>query len=532
MGLRALGRSVVVPDDAAAGSVVVTVTEEHESERVGSSHLKNFSILLTSQATTFVLSVLATVVIPRYLGAAVIGRLQLAISMWALGGAVIGFGMDLAISKAVARDPKSLGRWISTSMVTQLCLSIPVAIVVFGYAFAVGYRTQVIVLLVILGFGALVESWVSLTFAVLAGLERFGTTSLATVISRIIAVAGAIGLLLLGYDVYAVALIGVGGSIVASVIQWRAVYHAWREVDGVRPGAIRRDDVVALLRECAPYFWIMFFMIAYRQVDVVVISLVVENDDVLGWYSVYDRLAGTLMFIPSVFMTVIYPMLSRLHDDKGSDGQPNAQQVTIARKAFRLMLLISMPASFGLAVLARPIIELLYGEDFVNAAEVVVVGAAVISATYLANVFSILLISMDRQKPITMLLAFNALITIPLDIVLVPYFQQRMENGAVGGAVAYAITELIMLAGLIYLLPRGSLGASSLSFVLRVVAATAVMVAVVSQFRDDMLLVPIIIGVVVYLVGVAVFRLVDRDDRAVLTSAIPERFRPEGWRAV
>lgn len=159
-------------------------------------------------------------------------------------------------------------------------------------------------------------------------------------------------------------------------------------------------------------------------------------------------------------------------------------------------------------------------------------GAAVISATYLANVFSILLISMDRQKPITMLLAFNALITIPLDIMLVPYFQERMENGAVGGAVAYAITELVMLAGLIYLLPRGSLGASSFSFVLRVAAVTAVMVAIVSRFRDEMLLLPILIGMAAYAVGVVVFRLIDQDDRAVLTSAIPERFRPHSWRAL
>lgn len=507
----------------------MTLTEEHGSEHARSSPLKNFSMVLTSQVTTLVLSVLGTVVIPRFLGAAVIGRLQLALSMWLLGGAVIGFGMDLAISKAVARDPKSIGRWVSTSLVAQLCLAIPVAIFIFSYAFIVGYSTQVIVLLAILGLGAFVESWNGLASAVLAGAERFGPASVAAVISRLVSVGGAVALLLMGFDVYAVALIGGAGSVLSFIVQWRAAYRAWQDFDGVRPKRVRRGDVVAVLRECAPYFWIMFFMTAYQQVDIVVISLVVDNDEVLGWYSVYDRLAGTLMFVPTVFMTVVYPMLARLHDQRPTDGRPSARQLMVARRSFRLMLVIAMPASLGLAVLARPIVELLYGEEFSNASEVIVVGAVTIAATYLSNVFSIVLISMDRQKAITYLLALNTFITIPLDIALVPYFDERINNGAVGGAVAYAITELIMLVGLIYLLPRGTLGRSSMSFALRVAGATALMVAVVSRFRDDVLPVPIAVGVAVYAVGVLIFRLVDADDREILVGAIPDRFLPRAW---
>ncbi len=490
---------------------------------------KNFSMLMSSQLTTFALAIAATVVIPRFLGAEVIGRLQLATAIWALGAAVMKFGMDLAITKAVARDPQVIGELAATALATRLVLTIPVSAVVFMYALGVGYSRQVLVLLVILGVGALAESMGSVSDSILLGVERVGAISVAAISGRLIAVVGAVGLLLLGFDVYAVAIVGVAGVIVTAAIQVRAAVAVWAELDGVRPGRVNRDAMFALLAECRPYFWIVFFMIAYQQVDTVIISLVVANDAVLGWYSVYDRLAGTLMFVPAVFMTVVYPTLSRLYGEAGDTGETGdsapADHRAITRRSFRLMLLISVPAGFGLAVLARPLVELLYGEEFSEASAVVAVGAIVISLTYLTTVFSMFLISMDRQRPLTVLLAISAVLTIPLDIALVPFFEQQLNNGAVGGVVAYAVTESLMLAGTLYLLPRGSLGPASLSYAIRVVMCGALMVAAVYPLRNEMLLAPIAAGVMVYLVGVLLFRLLDADDRASLASLIPNRFQ-------
>lgn len=235
------------------------------------------------------------------------------------------------------------------------------------------------------------------------------------------------------------------------------------------------------------------------------------------------------MFVPAVFMTVVYPTLSRLYEKAADTGESGdsapSDHRAITRRSFRLMLLISVPAGFGLAVLSRPLVELLYGEEFSDASLVVAVGAIVISLTYLTTVFSMFLISMDRQRPLTVLLAISAVLTIPLDIALVPFFEQQLNNGAVGGVVAYAVTESLMLAGTLYLLPRGSLGTASLSYAIRVVMCGGVMVAAVYPLRNQMLLVPIAAGVVVYLAGVVLFGLLDADDRASLASFVPDRFQ-------
>lgn len=482
---------------------------------------RNFTVLLSSQATTFVLTVAATVVIPRFLGAAVVGRLQLATAIWAIGLALIGFGMDLAITKGVARDPQRLGDLVATGIVARVLLTVPVTAMLFLYAWLVGYGDQVLVLMAILGVQTLVQAIADIGRVTLTGVERLGPVSLGNVAGRLVAVAGGIAALLIGFGVFAVAILSAIGFVMTLIIQGAAVRRVWRELGSTRQRSVDAASIAALMKESLPYFWVAFFMIAYQQVDTVVISLVVESDEVLGWYSVYDRLAGTLMFVPTAFMTVVLPMLSRRYQH--ADGANAGHNGILTQRTFRLMLLISVPAGFGLSALSRPLVELLYGLDFSEASQVVAVGGVVISLTYLNTAFAMFLISMDRQRQFVVFIALSALLTIPLDWFLVPYFQDQIGNGAVGGVVAYAITESVTLAGAIYLLPRGSLNASSALFAVRVVLAGGLMVAAVFPLRNEFLGLPIVVGVVVFAVSALALRLISREDRALVLGALPER---------
>ena len=58
-----------------------------------STLLRNFSVLMMSQVTTWTIALLGVAVIPRYLGAELIGRLHIATSLWALALVVVIFGV-------------------------------------------------------------------------------------------------------------------------------------------------------------------------------------------------------------------------------------------------------------------------------------------------------------------------------------------------------------------------------------------------------------------------------------------------------
>ena len=489
---------------------------------------RNFSVMMGSQVTTFIISMAATVVIPRYLGAEVIGRFQLALAIWAIGQAVIGFGMDLAITKAVARDHGLVGHLWATGIVARCLIAVPVTIVLFAYALAIDYSDEVLFLLVILTANAIVVAAAEVSHDILMGLERMGPASAAAVASRIIAVGGAVCLLLLGFDVYAVAMMMVIGSIASLAVLGVALRRAWATIDSDIGVSVTRSGIVALLKDSHPYFWVFFFMIVYQQVDIVVISLVVEDDAVLGWYSVYDRLANMLMFLPSVFMSVVFPTLSRLYGDINDEDR--AAHGLLTQRTFKLMLLLSVPAGFGLSVISRPFIELVFGMEFSNAAPIVAIGGVVVSLTYLNTIFGMFLISMDKERSLSIFIGIGAALTIPLDIFLVPFFQAQLDNGAIGGVVAYAITESVILMGVLHLMPRGALGPGALSYTVRVVAAGAIMAATIYPLRELFLVVPIVAGALVFGLAVAVLRVTTSEDRDIVRSAIPDRFLPSSMR--
>lgn len=480
-----------------------------------------------SQLATWSLTLISTVVIPRYLGAELIGRLQLATAVWAMGLAVIEFGMDLAMTKTVARDHTRIGPTLATSVVTRLLIGVPVTLVLFAYAFLIGYADQIVVLLAIVGARTLFQAVSGSATSVLMGIEDMGPVSVAAIAGRALSLCGGLAALALGRGVYMVAAFGVAGVVLNLLVQLRALQRARRRIPGSLPLGVDRAAMVGLLRESLPYLWITLFMIVYQQIDTIVISIAVEDDRVLGWYTVYDRLAGTLMFVPTVFMSAVYPALSRLYAGGEDGGVARHNQLTA--RSFRLMLLISVPLGFGLSTIARPVIELLYGDEFSQAGQVMAVGGLVISLTYLTTVMGMFLISMDRQREWTRVMVLGVLLTIPLDLVLVPWCQDRFDNGAIGGALAYAITESVILAGSLRLLPRGALGPGSAGYAARAVLGGLIMMAAVFPLRDLFLVVPVAAGAVVFGASVFLLRLTTPDDRQLALDLLPDRLVP--WRS-
>jgi hypothetical protein len=58
-----------------------------------------------------------------------------------------------------------------------------------------------------------------------------------------------------------------------------------------------------------------------------------------------------------------------------------------------------------------------------------------------------------------------------LDLLLIPWFQARHGNGGIGVMVAVSLSELVVLAGAIWILPRGTFRLSSLVDAGRALAA-------------------------------------------------------------
>ena len=185
-----------------------------------------------------------------------------------------------------------------------------------------------------------------------------------------------------------------------------------------------------------PFLGVALALALYRQVDVLVIAEVAGEHDP-GWYSAADTLFGSLLFPTTIILASIFPTaLGRLHEH---DPPEMRRLVT---KTFSLLILVSVPVGLGAAVVGtdrpatlwagvlgdrRPDDDLRAGDD-----------------PHIRND-----VPRDCEygpgSPTVRrsLLLVSAALTIPLDIVLIPWAADRYDNGAIGGALAFVVTETL-----------------------------------------------------------------------------------------
>jgi len=254
--------------------------------------------------------------------------------------------------------------------------------------------------------------------------------------------------------------------------------------------------------------------------NVLIISFLL-TDEAIGWYSAADRLFNTLLFIPTIFMTAVFPVFSRL---KLSD---TAYLHRLMGKSFDSLLLLGVPIGLGMTIVAGPIVTLLFGQEFTNSGPILAVLGIALIFMYLNVLLGQFMISIDRQNTWTIIMAVATVALIVLDITLIPWCHERWGNGAIGAALAYGLTELGMAITGILLLPKGTLSRSNLWAGARIFVAGFVMAGVAWWLSDRMVVVPIAAGAAVYCGLILLLQVVPKEDLTLIFRTVQNVFHRE-----
>ena len=336
------------------------------------------------------------------------------------------------------------------------------------------------------------------------GLERMAAPAAANVIARVVGTVVAIIVLLLGGDAVSVVAVAVGANLLAFAILYRAVRHVTSIV--IRGWS---SHAAAIVRASSGFLVAVTVLTVYQQIDTVVIALLVD-DEVLGWYSTADQLFSTLLFPITILMGAVFPTLGRLHS-----AAPE-ELIVLVRRAFRSLLVIAVPIGLGTTIVAPQFALLLLGEEFRETGYVLAVLGPVIILTFGSILFGTLAMATERQRFWNMVMVVGVVLTIPLDLVLVPWADRAFSNGAIGGAPrvrrhrvhdgAHRFVEDRSV-------PRRPLDRVAFA---RTAIAGALMFASAWALRDSFILLPIAAGAAVYIVTAIALRVIGDDERMMI----------------
>lgn len=449
--------------------------------------VSNVSFLMVSQVVGWGLNLLLIIFLPRYLGAESWGQLSLAGSLWIIVSNFATFGMDTYLTREVARDHNRLDTLLSQSILLRLLFFIAGAIFLSIYLQFTDYSVETLQIIAILAINCLMTLMGNAIGAIVQALERMKILAYSSIISHILVTILSFAAIFLGFGVITVAWIN---SAVAVIVLVFLIFSLVR----LHPFKfyLSAENYKGFLAACFSFFLLYIFINLYHQMDMVVISLLVDEKSV-GLYSVADRLLGSIFFVPTVFMTVLFPTFSRL-----SKENPDALS-GLFRKAFNMMIWTGTALGLGTLIISDQIVLLIYGSEFLKSGPVLALRGVITTCTFANIILGMYFMSIDRQKSWLIVLAIATFTQIPLNVIFVPIFENTFANGALGAALSCVITEAGMMVAGISLLPRQTINRRTFSYILRTILAGAGMILGSWWIRDEFLLFPVLVGAAIFI---------------------------------
>jgi O-antigen/teichoic acid export membrane protein len=336
---------------------------------------------------------------------------------------------------------------------------------------------------------------------------------LASISAGLVNTAGLLLTLLFGWG-----LVGLAASVLASRttdsgVRWLLTlrrypgYLAAMGPDATPPG--QSPKLSPELRHEVAVF-------AVESTILTVLTLVVWNRSEMFFLKRYSAIEQVAYFSVAFGLSLIPGQIvgpfSRaagvsVYAERGRDAEAGLR---VARLYFRYMVLLVIPACLGLSVLSGPLLRVLYGAKYFDAAPVLMLAGALSMFAPLANPANSLITAAGGQRRLVVAGLFAAVVTLSFDYFLVRAY------AAVGGALANGLGQAVSATFTLLIARRYNFSIPKKFFVRAAAAAfgMAALVAVAVYLLPDIVAIVVgpVLGAFAYAAFLRIGRIIGSED--------------------
>jgi len=479
--------------------------------------VRNWSVLAAAQVVSSLIAMVFLVLVSRTLGEVEFGRLYLALTLTAIVGVVVDFGLSQVVARSVARQRALARPYFQRAAFLVGALGAGLYLLLIAVALALGYAPEVRSLLLILGLLMVAEAFSQLLGALFQAHEQMLIPAVARVTGNAITLALVTPLLFRGHGAAMVATVIVVAA--ATRVGFQAV--AARRLEGFRLPAPPPPAWRELLRAGFPFLTANGFALFVARVDVLILGQL-AGAAAVGWYGAASRLVEAFYFLPVLLTTATFPVLSRLWVEDKAEFQ------TTVRKTLELLIVIIVPISVAFFTLAESIVGSLFTlESYAPSVPLLRIQAVSLALIFVDYLLTCILLATGRERIWIAILGAACVVNPSLNVVLIPVTSAAYANGAIGAALATLLTEVFILICALRAAGMGLFTARSGRVAIRAVALGGVLAAALLASRP--LGVPWILAVAVgasgYLAAVVRLRLLPPDISTWVRGLVSRRRR-------
>jgi len=394
--------------------------------------VRNIGWLTVSKILVYLLSIVTITVIPRYLGVEGYGQLNFALSFVSLFAVIFDVGTGILIFRDVSRKKALLSKYFNNFFYFKIYLYVLFLVVIILINLFLPKLLIVKILIILFAINLVIQSIYGYLVVYLNSFELMKFASIKDVLFKLLIVIFLILVVFLNLKIVGVAL----AYILSSVIVLFYIIYIFKKIFKNKikfKPTFNKRFLISKLKLSYPFALTTIFGVVYFNFDKFMISFML-NDYQVGLYSTGYTFYGFLIGATALFSTVFFPILSR--------NYKNIRFKSILDKYSRIIIVLALPMVFGVIYLAKDIIRLIFGKDFV----VGFIAFQIIIIFFLINavnqIFNNILTMHNLQKYIFKLFLIAAVVNVVLNFIAIPLF------GIIGAAITTVLSELIIFVGM------------------------------------------------------------------------------------
>jgi len=477
----------------------------------GTTLARNALFLLLGQIGSTTLSLILSVVLARTLGATDFGIYFLLLQTSLFAYVFVEWGQSAYLVREAAQRPQATSVLLGSALVFRVLAGLLAVGLTSFMVRLLGYDARLqglAALMVLCQLPVALSQPYSYLFR---SRDRMDLDAIVTVVTKGLIVAATIPALLLGGRLIAVILaLGLGGlgALATGFVLARRV--------GLPPARVTREGLHELAVGGGSIAMFLVAIAAQPFLDVVVLSKLAPASAV-GWYGAARNIMGLLTAPATILASASFPQMCRAAFDI-----PQLRQAV--RPTLQLLVGLGSLGAVGTYLFAEFAVSFLSLEKFGPSVSILQLFAPTILLLFVDMLFGSMVTAVGRARALAIAKVLSVVVSTGLAVVLVPLLQERYGNGGLGIVAAFGISEFVMLAAYLAMLPRGVLDRTTLVDLGRAILAGAVTFVVMSAalpFVGPWIALPSCIAVfslVAWAVGLA-------NPAAIAQAALPMRAR-------
>ena len=385
---------------------------------------KNTSVLLIANIISYLLGLFTTLYTARYLGIEGFGVLSLALSLTGIFAVFTDFGLSALTTRDVSRNKLLAKKYMGNIFIIKILLAIITFILVILVVYILGYTQSIKTIVYLITISIIFSSLTGIFNSIFQAFQKMEYISFNIILNSILMITGILTVIHYGLGIIALSSVYFISSGLVFIITF--IIYSWKfflpKID------IDLNFWKPTMNEASFFGLSSIFVVIYFYIDSVMLSVMIGNSAV-GIYNAASKLIFVLLFIPGVFVTSIFPLMSQHFE-----SSKNLLKLEYEKSVKYLFALAVFIFVYGF-IFADKIILIIYGTEYNAAILTLQVLIFVVPIIFVTSLFSNILGAMNRQKTITVVAGIIALFNIILNLFLIPKYSY------LGASVVTVLTE-------------------------------------------------------------------------------------------